>query len=96
MPTYIGHTSQRFEVRVKQHIPRDIRNRTTPGHSKLPDSAICEHLNAINNCAVNYNDVCFGVLHRARTKEHLVVLVALYILFYNQLDFLFSKTGLCY
>ena len=69
-----------YELRVKQHVPRDIRNHTTSGHSKLLDSAICEHLNAINSCAVNYNDECFGVLHRARTKQHLVVLEALYIL----------------
>ena len=40
-------------------------------------------MNAINNCAVNYDDECFGVLHRARTKQHLVVLEALYILFYK-------------
>ena len=54
-------TSQRLEVRVKQHVPRDIRNHTTSGHSKLFDSAISEHLNALNSCAVNYNDECFGV-----------------------------------
>ena len=34
------------------------------------------------SCAVNYNDECFGVFHRARTKQHLVVLEALFILFY--------------
>ena len=52
-----------------------------PGHSKLLDSAIYEHLNVINGCAVNYNDECFDVLHTARTKQHLVVLELLYILF---------------
>ena len=71
------------KVRVKQHVPRDIHNHTTSRHSKLLDSAICEHLNAINSCAVNYNDKCFGVLHRARTKQHLVILEAIYILFYR-------------
>ena len=80
--TYIKHTS-RLEVRVKQHIPRDIRNCTTSRHSKLLDSAICEHLNISNSYAVNYNDECFCVLHRARTKQHLVVLEALYILLYR-------------
>ena len=58
-------------------------NRTTSRDSKLLDSAICEHLNVINNCAVNYIDECFGVLLRARTKQHLIVLKALYILFYK-------------
>ena len=50
-------------ARVKLYVPRDIRNHTTYGHSKLLDSAICEHLNAINSCAVNHNNECFGVLH---------------------------------
>ena len=66
--TDIGSTSQRFEVRVKQHVPRDIRNHTTSGHSKLLNSTICEHLNALNSCVVNYRDECFVALHRARTK----------------------------
>ena len=81
--THIECTSQHLEVRVKQYVPRDIRNCTTSGHSKLLNFAICEYLNAINSCAVNYNGECFGVSHRARAKQHLVVLEALYILFYR-------------
>ena len=80
---YIGRISQRLEIRVKQHVTRYILNRTTFGHSKLLDSAICEHLNTLNSCAVYYNDECLGVLHRARRKQHLVVLEALYILHYR-------------
>ena len=64
----IGSTPKRLEVRVKQHVPRDICNHTTSGHSKLLDSAICEHLNALNSCVVNYSDECLVALHRARTK----------------------------
>ena len=79
--SYIGHTLEHLEVRVKQHVPRDICNHTS-GHSKLLDSVICEHLSAINSCAGYYNNECFGVLHRARTKQHLLVLEALYILLY--------------
>ena len=67
--TYIGCTSQRLEVKVKQCVLRDIHNRTTSGHSKLLDSAIFEHLNALNS------DDCFDVLHRARTKQYLIVLL---------------------
>ena len=81
--TYIGCTSQCLEVRVKQHVPSDICNRTTSGHSKQLNSVICEHLNAINSGVVNYNDECFVVLHRAKTKQHLVILEALYILLYR-------------
>ena len=74
--TYIGYTSQHLEIRVKQHVSRDIRN------TKLLDSAIYEYLNAMNG-VVNYNDECFGILHRAKTKQHLVLLEALYILLYK-------------
>ena len=78
--TYIVSTSQRLEVRVKQHVLRDIRNHTSE-HSKLLNSAICEHLNALNSCMVNYSDRCFVVLHRARTKQYFIVLEDIYILF---------------
>ena len=47
---------------------------------QMLDSAICKHLNVINTCVANYNDECFAVLHRARTKQHLNVLKAIYIL----------------
>ena len=81
--TYIGRTSQRLEVRAKQHVSREIHYRAIFGQSKLLDSAICEHLNAINNCVIDYNDEYFDVLYRARTKQHLVFLEVLYILFYK-------------
>ena len=40
--TYIGRTSQRLDVRVRQHVPRGILNteRITSGHSQATDSAI--------------------------------------------------------
>ena len=79
--SYIGHTSQRLEVRIKQHVPRDIRNHTTSRDSKLLSSAICKHLNALSSCVINYCDECFMVWCRARTKQHLIVLKAFYILF---------------
>ena len=69
--TYRGHTSQCLQFRVKQNVLRDIRNHRTSGNSKLLDSAICKHLNALNSYVVNYSDECFVVLQRARTKQHL-------------------------
>ena len=79
--TYIGHASQCLEVRVRQHIPQWICDRITSGHSQMLDSAICEHLNAINTFVANYHDECFAVLHRTRTKQYLNVIEAVYILF---------------
>ena len=67
--TYIGRTSQCLEVRIKQHTPRDICNHTTSGHSKFLDSSICENLNALNSCVINYSNECLVVLHRTRTKK---------------------------
>ena len=65
--TYIGRTSQR--LRVRQYVPKDIRNHTKSEHSKLLDSSICEHLNALNNCVINYRDECFMALRRAMTSN---------------------------
>ena len=77
---YIGRSSQRLEVKVTLHIPRDIHNLTTSGHSKLLNSAICKYLNVLNNCGVNYSDECFVALQRARMKQHQIVLEVIYIL----------------
>ena len=79
--TYIESTSQCLEVRARQHVLRGIHDRTTSGHSQMLDSAVCDHLNATNTCAANYNDECFAVLHRARTKQHISVLEVIFILF---------------
>ena len=70
---YFEYIHQNFNV---------IHNHTTSRHSKLLDSDICEHLNALNSCVVNYSDECFVVLQRARTKQHLIVQEVIYILSY--------------
>ena len=79
--TYIGRTCQRLEVRIRQHIPRGIitKGRQTSEHSQVMDSAIGEHLLAINIYRTNDQDDCFSLLHRARDKIHLNVLEAIYI-----------------
>ena len=78
---YIGRTCQSLEVRIRQHVPRSILNkgRLTSGQSRAMDSAISEHLLAINSCRTNYQDDCFSVLHRARDKVQLNILEAIYI-----------------
>ena len=73
-------TSQRLEVRVRQHIPRSLwSDRLISGHSQAMDSAIGEHLHTMNSCRTCYEDDYFSVLHRARNKSHLKILVAIYI-----------------
>ena len=53
--TYIGRTSQRLEVRIRQNVPRGILNsgRSTFEHSQAMDSAIGEHLLTTNSCRTN-------------------------------------------
>ena len=60
---YIGRTSQRLEVWKRQHVYSGISNRgrLTSGESHAMDSAIGEHLLAINRCRTNQDD-CFSVL----------------------------------
>ena len=66
--TYIGRTSQCLEVRVKRHVPRGLSDQTTSEYLQILDSTICEHLSVTNSCAANYNDKCFVVLYRVKTK----------------------------
>ena len=70
---YIGRTFQHLEVRIRQHVPRGILNkgRLTSGQYQAMDSAIGEHLLAINSCRTNYQDDCFSVLHRSWDKVQL-------------------------
>ena len=58
---YKGRTCRCLEVRIRQHVPRDIQNkgRLTSGLSQAMGSAIGEHLLAINTCRTNYQDNCF-------------------------------------
>ena len=73
-------TSQRLEVRVRQHIPRSLLSgRLTSRHSQAMDSAIGEHFLTINSCRTGYEDDCFSVLHRARDKSHRKFLEGIYI-----------------
>ena len=79
--TYIGRTSQRLYVRVRQHVPLGILNteRITSGHSQAIDSAIGEHLLSLNSCRTRYQDEWFSVLRRARSIIHLNTSEAIYI-----------------
>ena len=71
-----GWTCQRLKVRIRQHVPRGFitKGQQRSGHSQAMDSAIGEHLLAINSCSTNYQDDCFSA-----DKIHLDVLEAIYI-----------------
>ena len=95
---YAGHTSQRLEERIKQHIPKLIANPPTPhicqslprpGMDTSPrqfhESAIGHHLLDNAQCALHYNKDKFSVLARARTPFHLSAQEATFIKSLNPL-----------
>ena len=88
---YVGRTSQRLQDRIRQHVPKTIRNKTNQERiqptrkSKINsftpncDSAIGTHLLKHPNCALHYNDNQFSILSKARSEFHLAVLESIHI-----------------
>ena len=89
--TYVGRTSQRLQDRIRQHVPKNIRNKKDqeriqpPRKSKLNssapfcDSAIGTHLLKFPDCASHYNDNQFSILAKAGSYIHLAVLESIHI-----------------
>ena len=92
---YVGQTSQRLQDRIRQNVPKSIRNRTgkerkqpeRPGKlaNLIPhcDSAIENHLLYNQKCASHYKDNQFFILSKARSDFHLSVLESIFIIFEN-------------
>ena len=89
---YVGRTEQRLADRIDQHVPKHIITEPEPGkktRGRPPkersnpvegyDSAIACHLGANKTCSRRYEVGDFSVLTRARTKNYLNVLEAVYI-----------------
>ena len=88
---YVGRTSQHLQNRIRQHVPKSIRNRTSqerkqperPGKlaNSIPhcDSAIGNHLLHNQKCASYYKDNQFFILSKARSDFHLSVLESIFI-----------------
>ena len=73
---YVGRTSQRLQDRIKQHIPKAIRNQAQPNHDLFQSnhtstSAIGQHLLNNEKCASHYDDNQFSILAKGRTLFHL-------------------------
>ena len=88
---YVGRTAQRLQDRIKQHVPKWLRQHTAsqrvqPNRAckrKQPtpecDSAIGQHLLENDQYAANYNDDQFPILDTGRSPFHLSLLEASYI-----------------
>ena len=69
---YVGRTSQRLQDRIKEHVPRAIRNRTQPDHdlfqfNPTSISAIGQHLLNNEKYVSYYGDKQFSILAKGRT-----------------------------
>ena len=78
---YVGHTSQRLQDRIKQHIPKAIRNQAQPDcvifqSNHTSTSAIGQNLLNNKKCASYYYDNQFFILAKGRTLFHLSTLEA--------------------
>ena len=81
---YIGRTSQRLQDRIKQHIPKAIRNQAQTNcdlsqSNHTCTSAIGQHLLNNKKCAAHYDDNQFSILAKGRTLFHLSTLEATFI-----------------
>ena len=81
---YVGHTSQRLQDRIKQHIPKAIRNQAQPNRDLFQSNhtstlAIGQHLLNNEKCASHYDDNQFSILAKGRTLFHLSTLEATFI-----------------
>ena len=96
---YVGHTSQRLEEQIKQHVPRSIANPpASPNRQSLSrsckanirpeqfhESAIGQHLLDNAQCVLHYNNEKFSILTRGRSSFYLSALKATFIKSLNPL-----------
>ena len=91
---YVGHTSQKLQQRIKQHMPKTIlRGHIYEDRNTLACScrsirsfeaetffcAVGQHLLQNPTCACEYNDNNFSILAHGCTSFHLSTLEATYI-----------------
>ena len=78
---HVGRTCQRLQDRIKQHIPKAIKNQTPPDPDLSQSNptgtlAIGQHLLNNEECASFYDENQFSILAKERTLFHLSTLKA--------------------
>ena len=78
---YIGRTSNRLDLRIKQHLPGRILNQELKRGQlvKTPRSPIADHMINNRECVVDLNVDRFRNLSRSHFLYHLKVLETLYV-----------------
>ena len=90
---YVGRTSQRLHNRIKQHIPKAIRNQTQPDRdlfqsNSTSTSAIGQHLHQNKKCACYYNDNQLNTFYLSTSKATLIKLLKPEL--YRQKEFVYT------
>ena len=78
---YVGRTSNRLDLRIRQHLPARILNlRLIRGQlANTSGSSIVEHMINSKECVADFNVDRFSILSRSHSLFHLKVLETLYV-----------------
>ena len=78
---YIGRTSNRLDLRIKQHLPAQILNLEFKSGqlANTSGSYIAEHMIISRECVADFNVDRFSILSRSHSIFHLQLLETLYV-----------------
>ena len=78
---YLGRTSNRLDLRIKQHFPARILNLELKRGQLVntSGSSIADHMINSKECVVDFNVDRFGILSRSHSFYHLKVFETLYV-----------------
>ena len=78
---YVGRTSNRLDLRIRQHLPARILNLTLIRGQLVntSGSSIAEHMINSRECVVDFNVDRFSILSRSHSLFHLKVFETLYV-----------------
>ena len=78
---YTGRTSNRLDLRIKQHLPARILNlKLKRGQlANTPGSSVAEHMVNSRECVTDFNVDRFSILCRSHSIFKLKVLETLYV-----------------
>ena len=78
---YVGRTSNRLDLRIRQHLPAWILNlRLKRGQlANTSGSSIAEHMINSRECVADFNVDWFSILSRSHSPFHLKVVETLYV-----------------
>ena len=85
--SYIGQTSRHLETRIKEHVPKCVREhiKNSPKTTSIATlnainrSSIAEHLIKNPICGKNFNDSSFKILRSTANNFDLIKIEAIYI-----------------